>query len=111
VAESLARAINGSNKNLLIVASSDMSHYEPRRVTEKKDMSALKCIERLDAYELYNTVRDNHISMCGVIPVVIAILAAKACGAKDSELIGYTDSGYISGDTDQVVGYAGVVIS
>jgi hypothetical protein len=111
VAESLAKAINGSNKDLLIVASSDMSHYEPRRVSAKKDMSALKCIERLDAYELYHTVRDNHISMCGVIPVVIAILAAKACGAKDSELIGYTDSGYISGDTDQVVGYAGVVIS
>jgi len=111
VAESLAKAISGSNKDLLIVASSDMSHYEPRRVSAKKDMSALKCIERLDAYELYHTVLDNHISMCGVIPVVIAILAAKACGAKESELIGYTDSGYISGDTDQVVGYAGVVIS
>ncbi len=111
VAESLAKAINGSDKDLLIVASTDMSHYEPRRVSEKKDLSAIKCIERLDAKELYRTVRDNHISMCGVIPVVIAILAAKACGAKKSELIGYTDSGYISGDTDQVVGYAGVIIS
>lgn len=111
VAESLAKTINGSDKDLLIVASSDMSHYEPRRVISQKDMSALKCIERLDAYELYHTVRDNHISMCGVIPVVIAILAAKSCGAKKSELIGYTDSGYVSGDTDQVVGYAGVVIS
>lgn len=111
VAESLAKAIKGSDKDLLIVASSDMSHYEPRRVSSKKDMSALKCIEKLDAYELYNTVRNNHISMCGVIPVVIAILTAKACGAKKSELIGYTDSGFISGDTDQVVGYAGVVIS
>jgi hypothetical protein len=49
--------------------------------------------------------------MCGVIPVVIAILAAKACGAKQSILVGYTDSGYVSGDTDQVVGYAGVIIS
>jgi hypothetical protein len=49
--------------------------------------------------------------MCGVIPVVIAILAAKACGARQARLIGYTDSGYVSGDTGQVVGYAGVVIS
>ena len=70
----------------------------------------MKCIESLDPYELYRTVLDNQISMCGFIPVVIATLAAKACGAKKSSLIGHTDSGYVSGDTDQVVGYAGVVI-
>lgn len=111
VAKSLAETINSSDKDLLIVASSDMSHYEPRRITEQKDNSALKCIEQLDPYKLYRTVLDNRISMCGVIPVVIAILAAKACGAEKSSLIGYTDSGYVSGDTDQVVGYAGIVIS
>ena len=111
VALSLAKAIKACKKDVLLVASSDMSHYEPRRLSEKKDRSALKCIERMDPYELYRTVLDNHISMCGVIPVVIAILAAKACGAKQSNLIGYTDSGYVSGDTNQVVGYAGVVIS
>ena len=111
VAMSLAETIKASHKDVLIVASSDMSHYEPRRVTEQKDRSALKCIERMDPYQLYRTVLDNHISMCGVIPVVVAILAAKACGAKQSSLIGYTDSGYVSGDTGQVVGYAGVVIS
>ncbi len=111
VAESLAEVIQGCNRDLLIVASSDMSHYEPRRIAEQKDQSALKCIEKLDPYELYRTVFDNHITMCGVIPVVIAILTAKACGAKQANLIGYTDSGYISGDTDQVVGYAGVIIN
>ncbi len=111
VAESLAETIKASKRDLLIVASSDMSHYEPRRSAEQKDRSALECIERLDAYELYRTVLENHITMCGVIPVVIAILTAKACGAKQAELIGYTDSGYVSGDTDQVVGYAGILIS
>ena len=111
VAESIAEVINSSNKDLLIVASSDMSHYEPRASAEQKDRSALKCIERMDPEDLYYTVIDNHISMCGVIPVVIALLAAKSCGAKKSNLIGYTDSGYVSGDADQVVGYAGVVIS
>ena len=111
VAKSLAKAIKASNKDLLIVASSDMSHYESREIAEHKDGSALKCIEHMDPYELYRTVFDNHISMCGVIPVVIAMLTAIACGAKQSHLIGYTDSGYISGDTKQVVGYAGVVIS
>jgi MEMO1 family protein len=110
IAESLATAINESNKDLLIVASSDMTHYESRISAERKDRSALKCIERLDPYDLYHTVLDNHISMCGVIPVVIALLAAKSCGAKQASLIGYTDSGYISGDANQVVGYAGIVI-
>ncbi|MGB3221256.1 MAG: AmmeMemoRadiSam system protein B [Desulforhopalus sp.] len=111
VAQSLAKVIQDSKKELLIVASSDMSHYLPRRIAEAKDRSALSCLERLEPYELYRTVFDNRISMCGVIPVVIALLAAKACGATQSMLVGYTDSGYISGDTDQVVGYAGAVIS
>ena len=111
IAAALATAIKESNKDILIVASSDMSHYEPRRVSEKKDRSALTCIERLDPKALYQTVHDNRISMCGVIPVVIAMLAAKACGAEKAKLVGYTDSGYTSGDTDQVVGYAGVIIN
>ena len=111
VAAALAEAIKTSHKDVLIVASSDMSHYEPRRITEQKDRSALACIEQLDPYALYRTVYDNRISMCGVIPVVIAILAAKACGADQASVVGYTDSGYTSGDTDQVVGYAGVIIN
>ncbi len=111
IAGALAEAIHNTVKDILIVASSDMSHYEPRRISEKKDRSALACIEQLDPYSLYRTVYDNRISMCGVIPVVIAMLAAKACGADQASVIGYTDSGYASGDTNQVVGYAGVIIN
>ena len=111
VANALAGAIRQSGKEILLVASSDMSHYESRISTEKKDRLALQCIERLDSYDLYHTVRDLKITMCGVIPVVIALLAAKAGGASTYHLIGYTDSGYVSGDTAQVVGYAGIVIS
>lgn len=111
IAESLTHAIGQSGKEVLIVASSDMSHYEHRESTEKKDRMALKAIEELNPYDLYHTVHNNRISMCGVLPVVIAILAAKALGAKTSRLVGYTDSGYVSGDTDHVVGYAGIVIN
>lgn len=111
VAESLARTIKNSNKNILILASSDMSHYESRASSEQKDRSALEQIERLDPAGLYHTVHDMRISMCGVIPVTIALLAAIACGARQAQLIGYTDSGYVSGDSKAVVGYAGVVIS
>lgn len=111
VADALTKAIREGGKDILIVASSDMSHYEPRQSAGKKDKQALQCIERLDPYELYHTVRDQRITMCGMIPVVIALLAAKACGASSYHLVGYTDSGYVSGDADQVVGYAGIVIS
>ena len=111
VAQSLAYAIRQSPKDVLIVASSDMSHYESRQNSTEKDGLALKAIEEFDPYGLYHTVLNNRISMCGFIPVVIALLAAKALGAKASKLVGYTDSGYVSGDTSQVVGYAGFVIS
>lgn len=110
VAAALAEAIRQRGREVLIVASSDMNHYESRRSTEKKDRMALQCIERLDPYALYHTVRDQRITMCGVIPVVIALLAAKAGGATRYRLVDHTDSGYTSGDTDQVVGYAGIVI-
>jgi MEMO1 family protein len=98
-------------KDILIVASSDMSHYEPRKKAEKMDRMALQCLDQMNPSALYHTVIDNQISMCGFIPVVIALIAAKKQGGNNCSLIGYTDSGYASGDTNQVVGYAGVVIN
>jgi AmmeMemoRadiSam system protein B len=111
VGKSLASAIQEYGKDTLIVASSDMSHYEPRTNAEKKDRLAIQDIERLSPRDLYTTVLSNRISMCGVIPVVITLLATKILGANQARLVGYTDSGYLSGDTGQVVGYAGVIIS
>jgi AmmeMemoRadiSam system protein B len=110
IANALAKAISISDRNILIVASSDMSHYESRTNTEKKDRLALQCIEQLNPSGLYHTVIDKRISMCGFIPVVIAMLAAKIQGGNKYHLVGYTDSGYVSGDTGQVVGYAGIII-
>lgn len=110
IAEALARAITLSARDILIVASSDMNHYESRKSTTQKDRLALQCMEQFSPESLYHTVIDNRISMCGVIPVVLALLAAKTLGASNCRLVGYTDSGYVSGDTEQVVGYAGVVI-
>jgi len=111
IADSLAKTVKMSGKDVLIVASTDMSHYESRERAEKKDMLALKCIEELEPEKLYGTVLDNAISMCGFIPVTIALAAAKSLGATTTRLIDYTDSGYVSGDTEQVVGYAGITIS
>ncbi len=111
IAQALAQVISESDKEVLLVASSDMTHYESRKAAGQKDRLALDRIEKLDANGLYRTVMDHRISMCGVIPVTIALLAAVQLGAKEARVLTYTDSGEISGDTDQVVGYAGIVIS
>ncbi len=111
IAGALAQVISETDREILLVASSDMTHYESRKSAGKKDHLALERIENLDAAGLYRTVMDNRISMCGVIPVTIALLAAIQMGAKEARVLTYTDSGEVSGDTDQVVGYAGIVIS
>jgi len=110
VAAALVSAIAPRQDRVLLVASTDMSHYESRRAASVKDHRALDRVLELDPEGLYRTVVSEKISMCGFIPVTITLLAAKQLGATKAELIGYTDSGEASGDTDQVVGYAGVVV-
>jgi MEMO1 family protein len=97
--------------DVLIVASSDMSHYEPAAAAKEKDLKAIQQILNLDAEGLYRTVRDTGITMCGYGPAVAMLAASKALGATKAELIKYTNSGEVSGDYDQVVGYAGIVVS
>ena len=95
----------------LIVASSDMSHYVSVETAKKKDHAAIKRILDLDAQGLYYTVRNESISMCGYGPVVAMLTACKVLGATKADLVKYTNSGEVSGDYDQVVGYAGIVVS
>lgn len=111
VACELAAVIRGAGRPVLIVASTDMSHYETRKQAIHKDKLAIDRILALDPEGLYATVHGNRISMCGVIPTTIALLVSMELGAKRAELVRYTDSGEASGDTSQVVGYAGLIIS
>lgn len=111
VGEALAKAIRIYNKPVLIVASSDMTHYESRESATAKDSLAIQQLEALNPEGLYNTVLGKGITMCGIMPATIALVAALRLGATQARLIRYTDSGETSGDTNQVVGYAGVVIS
>ncbi len=106
----IARAIEACGREVLIVASSDMTHYEPRERAEAKDRMALERLLALDPRGLFTTVVENRITMCGVIPVTVTIAASLALGASKAELVRYTDSGEVSGDTGSVVGYAGVII-
>jgi AmmeMemoRadiSam system protein B len=111
VGNGLAEVIKKYGKPVLIVASTDMTHYESRESASSKDGMALERIKALDPEGLYKTVVGNRISMCGIMPTTVTLIAALALGAKKAELIRYTDSGEASGDTSKVVGYAGLVIT
>lgn len=94
----------------LILASSDMTHYEPQSQAENKDKEAIQAILDLDEDKLFDRVRRLNISMCGYAPAIAMIRAAKTLGAKKSSLIKYQTSGDTTGDKTSVVGYAGIII-
>ncbi|NWF76945.1 MAG: AmmeMemoRadiSam system protein B [Nitrospirae bacterium] len=108
--EGIAKAVTEANYSVVVVASSDMSHYVPDKVARNKDEKAIQKILSLDPEGLYETVLKERISMCGYLPVVSMIFAAKALGARSARLIKYATSAEISGDYDHVVGYAGIVL-
>lgn len=107
----LAAAVQKTDEPVLIVASTDMSHHIPAAEAEQLDNMAIDRMLALDPRGLYDTVVDNRISMCGFVPTTAAIYAAKELGAKNATLVRYTNSGEVSGDMSQVVGYAGLIIS
>ncbi len=107
----LAQSIVAHKHRILIVASSDMNHYESDAVTRAKDHRALERILSLDPHGLYDVVTQQNISMCGFGPTVAMLTAARQLGARSAELMKYATSGDISGDRNMVVGYAGVVVT
>ena len=107
----IAQALRSSVASALIVASSDMNHYEPDDITRVKDRKAIDQILALDAAGLYEVIRKEEITMCGYGPAVAMLTAAKDLGASRAELIRYATSADTSGDRSAVVGYAGMVIS
>jgi MEMO1 family protein len=106
----VADVISAQSDRVLIVASSDMNHYESDAVTRVKDHRAIERILSLDPRGLFDVVTQQDISMCGFGPAVAMLVAARRLGAKSAELVKYATSGDVSGDRDMVVGYAGVVV-
>src|ERR1041385_506505 len=95
----------------MIIASSDMNHYESDSVTRVKDRKAIDRVLNLDARGLFDVVRRERISMCGFGPTTSMLIAAGQLGATKAELVKYATSGDVSGDFDRVVGYAGIVVT
>lgn len=110
IGREVAGAIKESKRGVVVLASSDMTHYEPHESAKTKDSKAIEAILALDEDELLKRVDELDISMCGYAPVVSLISAAKELGAKEAELVKYQTSGDTSGDYSAVVGYAGIII-
>ena len=104
----VAKALEG--RNAVIIASTDLTHYETKAEAHRKDGEAIAAIQSLDYAGLLEVVERMDISMCGVTPVAISLAAEAALGAKRAELLSYYTSGDIIGDMSQVVGYAALKI-
>ncbi len=108
--EAIAEAVASSPESVLIIASSDMNHYESDAITRIKDRKAIDRVLALDARGLWNVVMNEDVGMCGFGPAVAMLTAAKKLGATSATLVKYATSGDVSEDRDQVVGYAGILV-
>ena len=107
VGSAISEASKG--KDLIVIASSDMTHYEPQSSAERKDKIALKMIEALNVEGLYQAIESENISMCGYGPIAALIHYAKTAGVKKASIEAYRTSGDITGDLGAVVGYSSAV--
>ncbi|MFC1916548.1 AmmeMemoRadiSam system protein B [Chloroflexota bacterium] len=110
IGKGIAQAIKDLNKEVVIITSSDMTHYESQASAQRKDTQAIEAILDLNEDELLKRVEELNISMCGYAPAVSLISAARELGAKEAELVKYQTSGDTTGDYTGVVGYAGIII-
>ncbi|MGM0423795.1 MAG: AmmeMemoRadiSam system protein B [Thermodesulfobacteriota bacterium] len=108
--QNIGALLKGWTESVTIVVSSDMSHFLPQKQAQAQDNLALEAILALDPARLYQVVRDNRISMCGVLPMTLGLAAALELGCSQAELVDYATSGDKIGDYSQVVGYAGVLV-
>lgn len=110
IGKGIALAIKEFGREVLIVASSDMTHYESADEAKKKDDLAIGEVLALNPAGLIKVCRDRNITMCGVIPAATMLVAAMELGAKQARLIRYATSGDVTGDRRQVVAYAALTI-
>ncbi|MCK4905310.1 AmmeMemoRadiSam system protein B [bacterium] len=110
IALAISNAIKDAGEKILIIASSDMTHYESHDVVNEKDRQAIDAILELDEKLLLKRIEEFNISMCGYIPTTVMLIACKKLGAKTAELVKYQTSGDVTRDYAEVVGYAGMTV-
>jgi len=107
----ILRGIRKIKDEILFVASTDLTHYEPEASARRKDRFAIDAIVNLDAEALLKHIRNENISMCGAAPVAIFLFCLKQCGATKAQVALYQTSAEASGDASSVVGYVGMIVS
>ncbi len=111
LADAIATTVSEWPHEVLLLASSDMTHFESAQAAAAKDRVALEAIERFDAEGLLSYCHDRHVSMCGRAPAAVVLKATRILGATQAEVVDYRHSGLVTGDDRDVVAYAGVIIS
>lgn len=110
VGAAVAQVVKAWPEPVLLLASTDLNHYESQAVSNLKDRTAIDAILSLDPERLHRTVREHHISMCGIAPTTALLSALAEMGTREARLVKYQTSGDVSGDTERVVGYCGIII-
>ena len=109
IAKSIIKTTKKLKRSITIISSTDLTHYEPNFMAEKKDKLVLDAINNMDEFALLKAVKNYNISMCGYGPTISTIKASRALGAKKGEILKYANSGDISGDFNSVVGYCSAI--
>ena len=98
------------DKPVLVVISSDFTHYEPDEVARRTDQEAIERILAVDAEGFYTLVVRRRLSICGAGAITILLAAAQKLGWKGAKLVSYATSGDVTGDRTAVVGYAAITM-
>lgn len=109
VGEAIGRVLAAEKQDVLLLTTSDLNHYEDDATTRVKDGKAIEQLLKMDARGLFDVCREEDISMCGLGPAVAMLTALRVLGRAKAELVRYATSADASGDTDAVVGYAGMI--
>ena len=102
-------AIESPNTKTMLIASSDLTHYEPNTIAHEKDNELIKAILTLDVTKFYSVLERTDVSACGYGAIAAVMVAARSLGATKGELLKYATSGDVTGDADAVVGYSSVI--
>lgn len=109
ISDAIVKTAKKLKRSISIIASTDLTHYEPKSVAEKQDKFILDAISNMDEFALLNAVETRGITMCGYGPTISTIKASRVLGAKKGEILKYATSGDISGDLSSVVGYCSAI--
>lgn len=111
LAQAIAEVIQSLGEEVLLIASTDMTHYTSAAEATRFDQPAIRCMEQVDGPGLYDTVHRHRLTMCGYLPTTVVLMAARVLGATQGTLVDYTHSGLVTGDDTSVVSYAGMIIA